>query len=497
MTSPVTIPFQSFIQPDRQSETPVYLQIAHQLINAVQRRYLPAGTRLPGSRVLGQLLQVHRNTIIAAYDELTAQGWVETRPNKGTFIIGTPDERPAKFNAGQENRLVQYPRQTGYTFKKSNLLDPPFEQSACRFSFNDGTPDIRLTQIDQLSRQYSASLKRRINRRQFGYTNQEGNPFFRKQLANYLNLSRGLHVSENNILLTRSTEMSVYITAHLLLNQNDTVVVGSPSYFAMNMIFQQTGATIKTVAVDQDGIDINAVKQLCEQQPIRLLYITPHHHYPTTVTLSAQRRLELLELAAGYGFIILEDDYDYDFHYDKRQVLPLASADTSGMVIYSGAFGKSLAPGFRTGFIVAPENLVYELRKHLQILDRQGDPLIEQVLGELIEEGEIHRYTKKTLPVYEARRNRMAELLTTLFDGNIRFERPAGGLAIWTEWLTPINLLQLAKHCEAKDLFIPRTLLYQQQHLTAMRMGFGHLTETEMEEQLNKMAGVLKKSREL
>jgi GntR family transcriptional regulator/MocR family aminotransferase len=125
-----------------------------------------------------------------------------------------------------------------------------------------------------------------------------------------------------------------------------------------------------------------------------MLYLTPHHHYPTTVALSAQSRLELLELANEYGFVILEDDYDYEFHYDKSPILPLASADTNGMVIYIGSFGKSLAPGFRTGFIVAPENLMAEMRKYLGIIDRQGDILMERALGEMIEEGEINRYLK-------------------------------------------------------------------------------------------------------
>jgi GntR family transcriptional regulator/MocR family aminotransferase len=494
MASPVSIPFESIIQVDRSSSTPVYLQIAHQLINGIQRRYLPAGTQLPGSRLLGQVLHVHRNTIIMAYDELDAQGWVETLPNKGTFIIGEPNNRPIKIRGTQPDQLFQYPSQTGFVFKKSNLLDNPFEFSKSRLHLNDGNPDMRLTQLEQLSRQYSASLKRKINRRQLGYYNQEGNLFFRKQLANYLNLSRGLHLSPANILLTRSTEMSVYITASLLLNSSDTVVVGSPSYFAMNMIFQQTGAKIKTVPVDEDGIDVESVKRLCEKQKIRLLYITPHHHYPTTVTLSSQRRLDLLQLAAEFGFIILEDDYDYDFHYNKRPVLPLASADTNGMVVYSGTFGKSLAPGFRTGFIVAPENLVAELQKHLQVLDRLGDPLLEQVLGELIEEGEIHRAIKKSVQVYEMRRNKMTELLSNYFTDSVQFESPVGGLAIWLEWRNNVNLYQLSKFCEAHELFIPRTLLYQQKNLTAMRIGFGHLNESEMEEAVRIMKAGLDKT---
>ncbi len=194
--------------------------------------------------------------------------------------------------------------------------------------------------------------------------------------------------------------------------------------------------------------------------------------------------MELLELANEYGFIILEDDYDYEFHYDKSPILPLASADTNGMVIYIGSFGKSLAPGFRTGFIVAPENLMAEMRKYLGIIDRQGDILMERALGEMIEEGEINRYLKKSLKVYQERRDYLAVLLKENLENLITFQIPSGGLAIWLEWNVPINLMQLSRGCAQDNLFIPKTLLYQNKNLTAMRLGFGDLNADEMEKVL-------------
>jgi GntR family transcriptional regulator/MocR family aminotransferase len=211
-------------------------------------------------------------------------------------------------------------------------LDNPFEHSDCEFILNDGAPDIRLTQIDQQSRIYSSTLKRRAHK--IGHYNQDGSEFFKKHLAQYLNLSRGLPISNNNLLITRSTEMSIYIVSEILLSEGDTVLVGALSYFSVNMIFQKAGVKIVTIPIDDDGVDVEKVREICKRQKIRMLYLTPHHHYPTTVTLSAQRRLELLNLASEFGFIILEDDYDYDFHYDKSPILPLASADTNGMVIY-------------------------------------------------------------------------------------------------------------------------------------------------------------------
>uniref|UniRef100_UPI0028E90471 aminotransferase-like domain-containing protein n=1 Tax=Chryseobacterium indoltheticum TaxID=254 RepID=UPI0028E90471 len=449
--------------------------ISNQLINAIQRGFLPFGIKLPGTRALSIILNVHRNTIVAAYDELFAQGWVESLPNKGTFVIGKNQKKPFQIKDFEKNNLEHYPKSTGFLFKTSNILDNPFEYSDCEYIFNDGVPDIRLTQIDHHSRIYSSILKRKAHK--IGQYNQDGSEFFKKNLSEFLNLSRGLPISKNNLLITRSTEMSIYIVSEIFL-------VGELSYFSVNMIFQKAGVKIQPISIDEEGINVEEVREACEKQKIRMLYLTPHHHYPTTVTLSAKRRLELLNLANEYGFIILEDDYDYDFHYDKSPILPLASADTNGMVIYIGSFGKSLVPGFRTGFIVAPENLMMEMRKYLGIIDRQGDVLMEHVLGEMIAEGEINRYLKKSLKIYQERRDYFVSLLEQNLEGYIDFQKPSGGLAVWMKWKIPVNLMQLSRNCAQNNLFIPKTLLYQNKNLTAMRLGFGNLNLTEMDKSI-------------
>lgn len=482
MNSPVEFPYESFILINRNSEISIYMQISNQLINAIQRGVLPFGIKLPGTRALSIILNVHRNTIVAAYDELFAQGWVESLPNKGTFVIGKNQEKPFQIKDFEKNNLEHYPKSTGFLFKTSNILDNPFEYSDCEYIFNDGVPDIRLTQIDHHSRIYSSILKRKAHKT--GQYNQDGSEFFKKNLSQFLNLSRGLPISKNNLLITRSTEMSIYIVSEILLSAGDVVLVGELSYFSVNMIFQKAGVKIQPISIDEEGINVEEVREACKKQKIRMLYLTPHHHYPTTVTLSAKRRLELLNLANEFGFIILEDDYDYDFHYDKSPILPLASADTNGMVIYIGSFGKSLVPGFRTGFIVAPENLMIEMRKYLGIIDRQGDVLMEHVLGEMIAEGEINRYLKKSLKTYQERRNYFVSLLDKNLGDYIDFQKPSGGLAVWMKWRIPVNLMQLSRNCAQNNLFIPKTLLYQNKNLTAMRLGFGNLNLTEMDKSI-------------
>lgn len=492
MDSPVLIPYQRFVTIDRTSSTPVYLQVAHQLIEAIQRDYLGDGLKLPGARRMGELLGVHRNTIVASYAELETQGWVAIQPSSGAFVRNKKTEKPRKLRVSETSPRVSYPINAGFPYRRWPVLDNPFDQGTAGWSFDDGLPDPRLSHTAYLSRLLHTNMKRRGNRAKLGYNQRGKSNYYQENLANFLNLTRGLRISTNNLLVTRSLELGVYLVAETLLSPGDVVVVAELSYFATNMIFQRAGATILTVPVDDEGVDVSAVEALFIRRPFRMLYLTPHHHYPTTVSLSAERREILLELSARYGFIILEDDYDYDFRYDGSPLLPMASADTGGMVVYVGAFGKSLASGFRSGFIVAPAGLIREMDKLLGILDRHGDVLTELALGELIAEGEIHRYLRKSIRLYRERRNRMVQLLAVKLGDRVDFTVPEGGLAVWTRWPHGTNLMQLQQQCLKNDLYLPRYLLYQSKIHCGIRLGFGSLSPAELEKAIAILASSAK-----
>lgn len=485
MSSPVKIPFDTIITIDRSSSIAVYLQIAQQIINAIQRGYLLVGSKLPGSRSLSIILGVHRQTIVSTYNELELQGWIETRPNKGTYIIHQSINKFEKRTYKKLVSLAKYPEKTGYSFSRSNLLDDPFEKISTEYSFNDGLPDYRLVSFPELSSLYSSSLKRKINKNILTKKNHYNSDYYQEQLSNYLNLSRGLHVSPKNILVTRSTSMSIYLLTQLLIKPKDVVIIGKFSMFSSNMIFQQAEANLMTVSVDENGIVVEEIKTILQITKVRCIYITPHHHYPTTVSLSAKRRVELLSLAEEHGIIIIEDDYDFDFQYESASLMPLASGDVNGMVIYVGTFGKSLIPGFNTGFVTAPSNLIQELQKYQRLIDSDKDVLLEQVLGEMIEEGNIHRHNKKSMQIYKNRRDHLCNLIDQHFKDLITYQKPKGGLALWTEWHMPINLLKLSKECLKYNLHIPTNILYQNKDISAMRIGFGHMTESEMDTCMN------------
>ncbi len=486
--SPVNTLLKQLINLDKSKSQPIYLQASEQIINAIQRSYLPKGTILPGTRILSQLLKVHRNTTVAIYQELASQGWVEIIPNKGTFVL-EPELKTAKIKATSQkiNEAYIYAKTTGFPFQKSFHLASTVQFSNAKYSINEGKPDLRLHPVHQFSRWYSTAMKRKTLINKWNRSDNFFNSLFQTQLCNYLNATRGFHISPNNIINTRSAEMSLYVVSQLLIKQNDVVLVGYLSNYASNMIFQQTGANIKTIPVDNNGLDIEYIKKQFVKHSIRCVYICAHRDYPTVVTLSAERRLELLQLAKEYEFAIIEDDYDHDFQFEGSAMLPMASSDANGMVIYLGKLGQSLFPSFQTGFVIAPENLISEAKNYLELLDKQGDLIQEQMLLELINEGEIYRLTKKNIVVYKKRRDVLCNLLTKYFLDIAQWEIPSGGLAIWLQFQPKISLLKLAKEAEKNDLFLPKTILYQTKNTCAIRFGFGHLDEAEIELVIKKL----------
>lgn len=486
--SPVLDLFQKILKVDTSLTQPIYIQIAQQIINAIQRGFLKKGTKLPGTRILSSLIKVHRNTAVAIYDELAAQGWVEIIANKGTFVLEIAKKSSKlKTNSQQIHTTNSYAAIPGFPFQKSFHLASTIQKTTAKYSINDGKPDLRLHPVNEFTRWYSAAMKRKTLIKKWNRPNENSYSLFQTQLCNYLNATRGFYTQPKNILSTRSTEMSLYIVSQLLIKPKEVVLVGNLSNYAANMIFQQVGANIKTIPIDKNGLNVNFIKKNFTKGQIRCVYVCAQRDYPKTITLTAKRRLALIKLAKEYEFAIIEDDFDYDFQFDGAAMLPMASADTEGIIIYLGKLGQSLFPSFQTGFVVAPENLIAEAKNYLYLLDEQGDLIQEQMLSELINEGEIYRLMKKNIVIYKQRRNKLSQLLNIYFSKICNWKIPSGGLALWLNFNSKISLVKLAAKAEKNDLFLPKTILYQTKNVCAIRFGFGHLNLEEMEIVITKL----------
>ena len=222
MNSPAEIPYKSFIEIERNSDTPIYLQLANQLAKAIQLGYIPSGTKLLGTRQLSDVLHLHRNTVVNGFQELEAQGWIKIVPNKGSYVLNQSSQKFQKTIVPKQFSINSYPDKTGFQFEQSILLDNPYENFNERVYLTEGTIDHRLTELKLPAKLYSAILKRKTS---ISKVNLSKNDYFLKNLANYLNLTRGLHISKENILVTRSSEISLFLIAQILLKQNGYVQI--------------------------------------------------------------------------------------------------------------------------------------------------------------------------------------------------------------------------------------------------------------------------------
>ncbi|HAP01316.1 MAG TPA: GntR family transcriptional regulator [Bacteroidetes bacterium] len=487
------LPWKSIIQIQKQSDLPVYLQIANSIIKEIKQGVIKPGSRMPGTRVLAEATGVHRKTIVNAYDELLAQDWLTSVPSKGTFVNQhLPEMHPVKLSA---EKVFDKKETTGFKVKMNHNIHDSSRTWRHIMGFHDG-PDVRLVPVEQISKAYRSVFNRKSSIKNFTYVNTEGHQVLRKVLSEYLNDTRGLQTTMENIFITRGSQMGFYLLSKILIEPGDHVIVAETSYKYIDLTFENLGGKLIRIPVDDNGIDVDQIEKICQRKKIRAVYVTPHHHYPTTVTLTAARRMKLLSLAEKYGFIIIEDDYDYDFHYQSAPILPLASADRKGLVIYIGTLSKTLAPSLRIGYIVAPKNLMVELSRMRQIIDVQGDPFLEQAVAELFIEGEIRRHMKKVLKEYHKRRDYMCSLLKDKLNDVMEFKVPDGGLAIWAKFDNKIPLPEMALRLRNnEELIISPGLIFNtsRKKLNSTRLGFGWMNIREIEKSVKLLNEAIRK----
>lgn len=476
------LPFKTLIPVNRQASHPVYLQVANAIINLIRHGTIKPGSFIPPSRTMADVLQLHRKTIVAAYNELLSQDWIESVPRKGMKVsIHLPELKPRNFKADGKKPLYSE-KNTNFYYRLNTIPVPAAKKIIYRFVINDGFPDARIAPLDALFRQYRYLLQRPFSDKQIMYGDLAGSINFRNALCNFVSDTRGLTIHAGNILITRGAQMAIYLAARLLIKPGTKVIVGEPSYGMANQIFEQFGADLIKVRTDNDGIDVDEIEKICRRQKPGMLYVVPHHHHPTTATLSAARRMRLLSLIREYKIPVIEDDYDYDFHYARSPILPLASSDHGGYIIYIGSVTKSFASTIRLGYLIAPEHFVWQAAQMKRLIDIRGDVLMEEAFAILFNNGDMQKHLKKSVKLYKQRRDAFCTILENEFADKISFTKPSGGMSVWTRFDKKYDLKKIAEKAASNGLFLNANNGYNTGKINynAMRMGFASFNEKEM-----------------
>ena len=456
----------------------VFVQLADAIAADIRRGTLRAGDRLPSTRVLATQLGVTRNTVVAAFDELVAQGWVSSRGAGGTHVAV---ELPERKLAAEPRGIA---RRAAYELPAIEPLPTPLAYGA-RVHLSAGIPDPRLFPTLAYARAYRRALASKAGTLALGYGDPAGTPQLRTAIATMLRTTRGLAVGPENILITRGSQLAIELVARALLRRGDVAAVELLGYAPAWRAFANAGARIVGVPLDGAGL---VVDQLPKRP--RLVYVTPHHQYPTTVMLSPARRFALLERARRDRFAILEDDYDHEFHFAGRPIAPLASADPSGSVIYVGTLSKILAPGLRLGYIAAPEPVIAALAGIRAALDRQGDHVAELAVAELFEDGEIARHSQRSRRIYAARREAFADVVRRQLGDTLAFELAAGGVTIWARVIDKLAIDAWCARALARGVAVSaaRTLALDGTPRPYIRLGFARYSEAEAAAALRTLA---------
>jgi GntR family transcriptional regulator / MocR family aminotransferase len=390
-----------------QGATPLYRQLYDGLRAAILHGQVQPGTRLPSTRALAQELQISRTTVLIAYQQLLAEGYLIGKWGSGTFIAHT---LPEDFFSSQmrEDHPAKEPRPDRHLAGSAVLLTHTTQALASvLMPAEDENPAfvLGLPALDKfpfsiwrrlLVRRYQQSASRL-----FRYQPPVGYQPLREAIAAYLGMARGVRCTYEQVIVVVGSQQGLDLTARVLLRPGDSVWVENPGYLGARLALLGAGANLIPVPVDQEGLDIEA--GLSRSSGARLVYITPSHQFPLGAKMSLARRFALLDWANRSESWILEDDYDSEYRYVGRPLAALQGIDTTGRVLYLGTFSKSLFPALRLGYLVVPPDLVDHFVAARLCSDTHSATLEQAVLADFIAEGHFSRHLRRMRNLYAER----------------------------------------------------------------------------------------------
>jgi GntR family transcriptional regulator / MocR family aminotransferase len=470
---------------DPADRRPLYLQLSNAIAEDIRKGRLKPGDPLPGTRVLCQQLRIHRNTVIAGYQELVAQGLASTRRGGGTFVA-MPTVLPlaSSPHAGARERPPTYDVPSPIRPVPMTPPDPGGPLSLVR-----AIPDVRLLPAEALSQAFRRAIFRH-GRKLLGYGDPRGHPLLRQGLATMLSHARGIPTSRDDIVVTRGSQQALYLIAQALLSPGDVIAVEDLGNPLVWRALRLPGTELEPVPVDENGLDVSALEALLARRKLRAVYVTPHHQFPTNAVMSAERRRKLASLARKHRFAIIEDDYDHEFQYEGQPAAPIAAGPGAENVLYVGTLSKVLAPGLRVGFVLAPPEVRERLVSLRTVNDMQGDTAVECAVAELFEDGELVRHVRRMGQIYARRRDALAEALQGSLRDVLSFRVPEGGMALWTRVAEGIDIPAWERACEALGVLVRGAGMFDfaERPRPYLRLGFTYHDESELREAVTRMA---------
>jgi GntR family transcriptional regulator/MocR family aminotransferase len=406
-------PILTGIMLDHDAPVPLYRQVYEAFRAAILRRQLSPGARLPSTRTLARDLGISRYTVVEAFLQLLAEGYLEGKAGSGTYVtrtvpeelLRTPRPRGAAPPLPQERRPLSQ-RSAVQMMLGWHLIYARRAQHRSGLAFQMGVPDLEAFPGD-LWGQLVARHGRQTPPLLRGTLDPAGHQPLREAIASYLGMARGVNCTAEQVIVVSGAQQGIGVSAQVLLNPGDAAWVEEPGYFGAKGALLGAGARLVPVPIDAEGLDVEAGKARCPTA--RLACVTPSHQFPLGMTMSLPRRLALLDWAREAGAWVIEDDYDSEYRYVGKPLTALQGLDNAGRVIYVGTFSKVLFPALRLGYLVVPRDLTDAFLAARLFADMHPPGLEQMVLAEFITKGHFARHIRRMRTLYAERQAALVE----------------------------------------------------------------------------------------
>jgi GntR family transcriptional regulator/MocR family aminotransferase len=396
---------------DKESKIPYNRQVYQLLRNAILEHVLPVNSKLPSSRELATELSISRNTVLYAYEQLLAEGYVEGRSGSGTFVTDTAPNLPT-LKRKQASTVAELGEDGPKLSQRGQQLVNSAGAAPQQWgAFVPGVPDV--TQFPhRIWNRLQSKVWQNPTPSALTYAKGGGHAALREALTDHLKLSRAVDCVPEQVVITAGIHQSIDLCMRLLGDPKDLAWLEDPCYWGTRNLLHASGLNIRAIPVDAEGLcpsaeDFKAVP--------RFIFLSPSHQYPLGMVMSLARRRLLLEYAKQNNCWIIEDDYDSEFRYSGRTIASLQGLDTSNHVLYMGTFSKTLFPGLRLGYLVLPLALVNSFVVGMEELHRGGNLLVQATLAEFIEQGFFTSHIRHMRTVYAARLALLQEAIANRF----------------------------------------------------------------------------------
>jgi GntR family transcriptional regulator/MocR family aminotransferase len=478
-------------------ETPLYQQLYAQLRESILSGELKGGMQLPSTRALASELNVSRNTILSAYRQLLAEGYLESLLGSGTYVARMLPDSMLAISAGNspeslrrpQKRQLQFAHTVKFQLAVSQLpAASPGSSSKVPRPFRPETPALDVFPYSLWTR-LVVRQARRMPSTAFAYQDWAGYHPLRQAIAAHVAVSRQVHCTPEQIIIMPGSQGALNLVAQLLVNAGDEVWIEDPGYLGARGALIGVGAQIIPVPVDDEGLIVDA--GIARAPQARLVYLTPSHQFPLGVTMSLARRLALLDWAKQAGAYLVEDDYDSEYRFVGRPLAALQGLDDAERVIYIGTFSKVLFPALRLGYLILPPALVDACLAVRHFIDIHPPILEQAVLTEFMAEGHFIRHLRRMRMVYAERR---AALLDAAHELPIEIHSPEAGIHC-IGWLPDgIEVTSLARLAAAHDLDLTSLSDFSLRPLPrqGLLLGYGGFNVQEIGAGMHRLAAVMR-----